>query len=174
MAKSFKVVTDLVRFSYVNLFTPLPQGDGKPPKYSVALIIPKEDTKTIEEIEQAISDCKKENMYVWGGLIPHGLRGGLRDGDLEKNDVAYANSMFINCSASQKPGIVYEDLRDITDPSEFYSGCYGKASVTFYAYNNSPTQQGVGCTINNVMKIKDGERLGMSSLPIDDFKKKSF
>lgn len=170
MAKSIKVVTNLVRFSYVNLFTPLSQGNDKPPKYSVAIIIPKSDVATIDEINRAVAECKRENAYVWGGRVPPGLRGGLRDGDLEKNDLAYANSMFINATATQRPGIVYEDLSDITDVNEFYSGCYGRASLTFYAYNNSPSQQGIGCTVNNVMKIKDGERLGMASRPGEDFK----
>jgi hypothetical protein len=177
LAKSYKVVTGKVRFSYVNVFAPVGQDDGKPPKYSVALIIPKSDEDTIASINLAVSDCKQDNLDVWGGYIPEDLKGGLRDGDLEKNDPAYDGCMFINATSTARPGVVDENLQDITRPSEFYSGCYGVAAITFYPYNNGEKLQGIGCTINNLMKTDDGERLGGFSTPIEDFasfiKKKS-
>lgn len=169
MAKSFKVVTGKVRFSYVNVFAPIGQEEGKPPKYSVALIIPKTDEDTIANINLAVADCKRENKEIWGGYIPDDLRGGLRDGDLEKNDPAYDGCMFINASSTTRPGVVYENLEDITKPSDFYSGCYGIAAITFYAYNNGYKLKGIGCTINNLMKTDDGERLGGFSTPSEDF-----
>ncbi len=171
MAKSFKVITGKVRFSYVNVFSPIAQEDGKPAKYSIALIIPKTDRETIDAINLAVYDCKRENMAVWGGSIPDGLKGGLRDGDLEKNDVAYDDSYFINCTSTAKPGVCDKDCVDIIRPSQFYSGCYGRASITFYAYNNSPDMQGIGCTINNVQKLADGEKLGAFCSPAEDFSK---
>lgn len=169
LSKNYRVVTGKVRFSYVNVFAPIAQEDGKPAKYSVALIIPKTDKKTIHAINTAVANCKKENLHVWDGELPRKLKGGLRDGDKEKNDPAYEGCMFINATSTARPGVVDANCEDITKPSEFYSGCYGRAAITFYAYNNAPHMQGIGCTLNNVQKLEDGEKLGGFSSPVDDF-----
>ena len=53
-----KVVTGKVRLSYANIFEPK-SINGSEPKYSVSLIIPKEDTQMVETIKQAIENAKK-------------------------------------------------------------------------------------------------------------------
>jgi hypothetical protein len=168
MAKAIKVVTGKVRFSYAHVFTPQASQEGGTPKYSVSIIIPKSDKETIEKINKAIEQAKEENKAVWGGTVPKGLKGGLRDGDEEKDDPAYANSYFINANSSQKPGVVDADLNAILDQSEFYSGCLGRASISFFAYNSNGSK-GVGCGLNNVQKLEDGEKLGGASSASDDF-----
>jgi hypothetical protein len=168
MAKAIKVVTGKVRFSYAHVFTPQASQEGGTPKYSVSIIIPKSDKETIEKINKAIEQAKEENKAVWGGTVPKGLKGGLRDGDEEKDDPAYANSYFINANSSQKPGVVDADLNAILDASEFYSGCFGRASISFFAYNSNGSK-GVGCGLNNVQKLEDGEKLGGASSASDDF-----
>jgi hypothetical protein len=168
MAKAIKVVTGKVRFSYAHVFTPQASQEGGTPKYSVSIIIPKSDKETIEKINKAIEQAKEDNKAVWGGTVPKGLKGGLRDGDEEKDDPAYANSYFINANSSQKPGVVDADLNAILDASEFYSGCFGRASISFFAYNSNGSK-GVGCGLNNVQKLEDGEKLGGASSASDDF-----
>jgi hypothetical protein len=168
MAKSIKVVTGKVRFSYAHVFTPQASEEGKQPKYSVSIIIPKSDTDTINKINKAIEQAKTENAAVWGGTVPKGLKGGLRDGDEEKDDPAYANSYFINANSSQKPGVVDQDLNAILDQSEFYSGCYGRASISFFAYETKGAK-GIGCGLNNVQKLEEGEKLGGAASAADDF-----
>ena len=168
MAKSVKVVTGKVRFSYANVFQPVASVEGGTPKYSVSLIIPKSDKETIEKINKAIEQAKQDNASVWGGTVPKGLKGGLRDGDEEKEDPAYANSYFINANSAQKPGVVDADLNAILDQSEFYSGCYGRASISFFAYNSNGSK-GIGCGLNNVQKLEDGEKLGGATSATEDF-----
>ena len=168
MAKSVKVVTGKVRFSYAHVFQPQATEEGKQPKYSVSIIISKDDKETIEKINKAVEQAKQDNAAVWGGSIPKGLKGGLRDGDAEKDDPAYANSYFINANSAQKPGVVDADMNPIIDPSEFYSGCFGRASISFFAYNSNGSK-GVGCGLNNLQKLEDGERLGGGSTAADDF-----
>lgn len=168
MAKSVKVVTGKVRFSYAHVFTPQATEEGKQPKYSVSLIIPKSDKETIEKINKAVEQAKQDNAAVWGGTVPKGLKGGLRDGDEEKDDPAYANSYFINANSAQKPGVVDADMNPIIDPTEFYSGCFGRASISFFAYNSNGSK-GIGCGLNNLQKLEDGERLGGGSSAADDF-----
>jgi hypothetical protein len=169
MAKSLKVVTGKVRFSYAHVFEPQAAQEGGTPKYSVSIIIPKSDKDTIDRINKAIESVKEDNKAVWGGKIPPMLKGGLRDGDAEKpDDAAYKNAYFINANSQQKPGVVDQDLNPIMDRAEFYSGCYGRASISFFAYNSNGSK-GVGCGLNNVQKMEDGEKLGGATTAAEDF-----
>jgi hypothetical protein len=74
------------------------------------------------------------------------------------DDPAYAGHWFVNANSNNKPGLVDENLNDIIDRDEFYSGCYGRASVNFYAFNVSGNR-GVACGLNNIQKLEDGEAL---------------
>lgn len=163
-----KVVTNKVRFSYANVFTPKAAQEGGPLKYSVSLIIPKTDTETIDRINKAFEEVKAASAAIWGGSVPKLLKGGLRDGDAEKDDPAYANSYFINANSTNKPGVVDADMNPIIDPSEFYSGCYGRASITLYPYNSNGSK-GIACGLNNLMKMEDGESLGGGASAASDF-----
>jgi hypothetical protein len=54
------------------------------------------------------------------------------------------------------------------DEDEIYSGVWAIISVTFYGYDVSGNR-GIACGLNNVMKFKDGERLGGRSSADNDF-----
>ena len=57
-----KVITGpATRWSYVNVWEPKANNDGKL-KYSVSLIIPKSDKKTIEKIKAAIQAASEEGQ----------------------------------------------------------------------------------------------------------------
>lgn len=157
-----KVVTGMVRFSYVNIFNSRSFREGQDAKYSICLLIPKDDKKTIKAIKAAIEEAAQEGVASkWGGKRPSNLKLPLRDGDDERADEAeeYAGMYFLNASSNNKPGIVDKDLNEILDPEEVYSGCWGRASINFYAFNTSGNK-GIGAGLNNIQKLKDGERLG--------------
>lgn len=158
-----KVVTGKVRFSYLHVFEPSAVAEGQDKKYSVSLIIPKSDKKTISAINKAIEAAKEAGKAKFGGKVPPVLKTPLRDGDEERpDDEAYADSYFMNANCTTKPGLVKKTsmgLVQITDPEELYSGCYGAASVTFYAFNTSGNK-GIACGLNNLLKLEDGESLG--------------
>lgn len=165
---STKVVTGEVRFSYVNVFEPK-SINGSDEKYSVSLLIDKRDTKTIEAIERAIEAAKQAGVAKFGGKIPPVLKLPLRDGDTERpDDENCAGKMFVNANCKTKPGLIEKNGMEIIDATEFYSGCYGKASVTFYAFNSNGNK-GIACGLNNIMKTRDGEPLGGRSRAVDDF-----
>ena len=169
-----KVITGVkTRWSYVNAWEPKSINGGAP-KYSVSLIIPKSDTKTIEKIQAAIQAAYDEGQ---GKLKGNGrsvpalsvLKTPLRDGDAERpDDEAYSDSYFINANSGTAPGIVDADRQPILDRSEVYSGVYGRASINFYAFNSNGNK-GIACGLNNLQKIKDGEPLGGKSRAEDDF-----
>ena len=163
-----KVVTNKVRFSYANVFQPKAAVEGGTPKYSVSIIIPKSDKETVTKLQKAFEDCKASNAAFFGGTIPNGLKGGLRDGDEEKDDPAYAGSYFINANSVKRPEVIDLDRNLIMDPSEFYSGCYGRASITFFPYNTQGSK-GIACGLNNLMKTEEGEKLGGVSSAAADF-----
>ena len=163
-----KVVTGKVRFSYANVWEPKSINGGEE-KYSVSLIIPKSDKKTIKDIEKAVEAAKKAGMPKFGGKIPSNMKMPLRDGDIDREeDENYADSYFINANCKTKPGIVDKKGQPIIDSTEFYSGCYGHASITFYAFNSNGNM-GIACGLNNLMKVEDGEPLGGRSRAEDDF-----
>lgn len=164
-----KVITGKVRFSYAHVFEPSAAMEGQEKKYSVSLVIPKSDKKTIGKIKEAIEAALLEGAAKFGGKIPKVYKNPLRDGDDERpDDEAYENSMFINANSPRKPGIVDENLDAIIDKDDFYSGCYGRASVNFYAFNVSGNK-GIACGLNNLQKLEDGERLSGGSSAEDDF-----
>ena len=171
---STKVITGPeTRWSYANVWQPK-AIDGGAPKYSVSLIIPKSDTKTIEKIRAAIQAAYEEGQSKLKGngkTVPQlkALKTPLRDGDLERpDDEAYANSYFINANSASAPGIVDANCQPIIDTSEVYSGVYGRASINFYAFNSNGNK-GIACGLNNLQKIRDGESLGGKSRAEDDF-----
>ena len=134
-----KVITGPdTRWSYANVWEPKSINGGTP-KYSVSLIIPKSDTKTVNKIRASIKAAYEEGeakLKGNGRVVPslEAIKTPLRDGDLERpGDEAYKNSYFINANSSTKPGIVDADCQHIIERSEVYSGVYGRASISFYA-----------------------------------------
>ena len=178
MSKNFvnptKVITGVnTRWSYANVWE-AKSINGGAPKFSVSLIIPKSDTRTIEKIKAAIQAAYEEGeskLKGNGKTVPalSVLKTPLRDGDLERpDDEAYANSYFVNANSGTAPGIVDADRQPIIDHSEVYSGVYGRASINFYAFNSNGNK-GIACGLNNLQKMRDGEPLGGKTRAEDDF-----
>lgn len=160
------VRTGLVRFSYAHVFEPYEKSG----KYSVTLLIPKEDTETIENIKQAMDNANSIGKYEkFGGKEvkePHKI---LHDGDEEKpDDENYKGHYYITASCIDKPGVVNRKRQPITDTTEFYSGCYGSATINLYPYNSN-NNIGIACGLNNLMKIKDGDAFTSRVKAEDDF-----
>lgn len=169
-----KVITGPnTRWSYANVWE-AKSINGGTPKFSVSLIIPKSDTKTVDKIKAAIEAAYKEGetkLKGNGKTVPalSVIKTPLRDGDLERpDDEAYADSYFVNANSATAPGIVDSNLDPILDRSEVYSGVFGRASISFYAFNSNGNK-GIACGLNNLQKIRDGESLGGKAKAEDDF-----
>lgn len=169
-----KVITGAnTRWSYANVWQ-AKSINGGTPKYSVSLIIPKDDVATVNKIKAAIKAAYEEGeskLKGNGKSVPalSVIKTPLRDGDTERpDDEAYKNCYFINANSATAPGIVDADRQPIIDHSEVYSGVYGRASINFYAFNSNGNK-GIACGLNNLQKIRDGEPLGGKSRAEDDF-----
>jgi len=139
---SVRLVLKNVRLSYAHVWEPQPAREAdRDPKYTTSIIIPKSDTEQIKKIEAAIEK------------LP------LRDGDTERDDEAYRDSMFLSASSKTRPGIVDQNVEPILDRDEIYSGVYVNISIDFYAFNVK-TNRGIACGLGNIQKVRDGEALG--------------
>ena len=169
MANSTKVVTGKVRLSYAHVWEPVSINDSKP-KYSVSLVIPKSDKETIKKINAAVDAAIEEGIAKFGGKKPNkaAIKLPLRDGDVERDDEAYANSYFINANSTTAPQIVDQKVQPILDRGEVYSGCYARASINFYAFNSNGNK-GIACGLGNIQKVRDGEPLGGKRNATEDF-----
>lgn len=154
-----KVVTEEVRLSYVTLFEPKAITEGGPLKYSVSILIPKDDTETLPMIQKKIEKVINENQSILKTKKKGKLKLPLRDGDEEKDNIEYEGHWFLSASSKTPPAVVDEDLQDIIDPRVIYSGCYGRVSFNLYAYNKAGNV-GIGCGLNSVQKLDDGDALG--------------
>ena len=156
IVNKMKVITGpRTRWSYANVWDPKSINGGTP-KYSVSLIIPKSDRKTVEAIKSAIQAAYEEGeskLKGNGKTVPalSVIKTPLRDGDAERPDDP-----------------VYADAYPILERSEVYSGVYGRASINLYAFNSNGNR-GIACGLNNLQKISDGEPLGGKSRAEDDF-----
>ena len=163
-----KIITGKVRFCYANVWEPK-SINGSEPKYSVSIIIPKTDVETLKKINAAIASAKKEATSKLEAGISYNFKTPLHDGDVDRpDDAAYAGSYFINANSNIKPGIVNKSVQAIVDQSEFYSGCYGRASIVFYAYS-AEENNGIACGLQNLQKLEEGEMLGNHSSAEEDF-----
>lgn len=170
---STKVVTGKVRFSYAHLFEAQQQKDGDA-KYSVTLLIPKNDTQTMTKIRTAIAEAR-ENFCSRNGAnaLPAKPNHTLHDGDGmrdsgEEFGPECKGCYVITVGSKQKPIIVDSFRNVITDPGEIYSGCYGRAAINFYGYNRNG-RKGISAGLLSVQKLHDGEPLGGSMGSADDF-----
>lgn len=165
-----KVITGMdTRLSYFNGWEPVSINGGKE-RYSVSVLIPKTDTKTIEAIEKAVDAVIEEGISKFGGKKPNkaAIKLPLRDGDTEREDEAYKGHYFINANSITPPQIVNQNVQPILNRSEVYSGCYARVSLNFYAFNSNGNK-GVACGLGNIQKVRDGEPLGGRTNAEDEF-----
>ncbi len=159
------ITTGKVRASYMHIFQPRVPDNGGEPKYSVTLLIPKTDTATINSIYAEIEKAKQEGAQkAFNGSIPPQCRIPLYDGDGYRPSgdpfgEECRGCMVITASAKQQPVVVGLDMQNILNPADVYSGCYIRANINFFAYNSNGNK-GIGCGLNAVQKIGDGEPLG--------------
>ncbi|HAE91402.1 MAG TPA: DUF2815 domain-containing protein [Tissierella sp.] len=177
MKNETKVITGKVRLSYANIFEPK-SINGSEPKYSVSLIIPKDDKQQIKVIEEAIKNAierDKTKLSNKAGKVPANLKTPLRDGDEDRpDDEVYEGCYFINANSTKAPAVVSTEKDRTTGKAiplgedEVYSGCYARVSINFYGFNTNGNV-GIACGLGNIQKVEDGERLGGGSSAEEDF-----
>lgn len=163
------------RFSYLYVWEPKIAPGATTPKYSVALLIKKSDTALVAQIQAAIKEAYEGGVTKFGGKLPTVWKNPLRDGDAERpEDENYTGMWFINANSNDAPEVFSRYAGPdgkpalITDKKQVYSGCYGKASVNFYAFNTNGNK-GVAAGLNGIQKLEDGEPLSGGGSSAGDF-----
>ena len=187
-----EMVTNPVRLSFVHVFEKYGDEQKGEPKYSVTLLIPKNDTGTLQRMFAAYAEAVKQGADAkgkWKGKPPVGIENPIFDpainpctpiwdGDgLKKNREPFGPEAH-NCyvvTASDKntrPEIVDGANNPIISAfgpdgrPTVYSGCYGRAYIAFFAYDNQT--KGIGCALRAIQKTNDGEPLAAQRLSSDE------
>lgn len=166
-----KVLTPKFRVSFPNVFKAKVNNLSGEEEFSLVALFPKDADLTF--LKAAAKEAIVEKWGADKSKWPKLLRNPLRDqADKMKEGVLPAGheegAMFLNLKTKQRPGIVNENMEDIIDSSEFYPGCYARASVNAYAYDQKGNR-GVAFGLSNIQKMGDGESLGGRSTPEQDF-----
>ena len=159
--------TPVFRSSYAFVHEPKETQSGDM-KYQICMIFKKADLAEWKAVAQAICNAaaKKfgEDINKW----PKNLKCPMRDGDEDRDGAEYEGAIFMNGGTKNKPGLVDRVLNPIMSRDEFYSGCYARASLTFYPYDVKGNK-GVGTGLNNLIFWEEGDRLDGSVKAEDDF-----
>lgn len=137
---------------------------NKKGKYGGCIMIPKSDPQ-LPLIQAAIDKAIKQGIetgkFTEAQVKSASFKKCLRDGDVEIETEGrpkhYAGHMFLNANNKDQPGIVGPDAQPIFDRDKVYSGCFFHWDVNFYPFNNE--SKGIGAGLNNIMMVKEGERL---------------
>lgn len=176
---SKKVITPVCRLAYPYVFQPDDKG-----KYRAVLLFAKENFNA-NFLSEIVNEVKSELVATkFKNGIPASFRANpLKDGD-EVNgagNTPFPGYYFINVQSQFAPGVVasYPDpVRKkadgspapmiIEDPNEIYGGVYARVQIHAYSYSFQGNQ-GIALSLDNIQKIKDGDRLGGGKHGLDDF-----
>ena len=174
---------DNVRIVWPNLFTPRASSTDKnaDPKYSVAVLIPKDEKKLLEKIKTGYNAALEAGVKKFGeafrgkGKTPlvreEGMDKGilidcdtsLKPESLDSEDVA--GCYLMNLNRKNKPGVV--TVRDGAlvhiEEDEISGGDYCSVTLSFYPYSHESGAKGISKSLNNICLLDRGEPLGTGS-----------
>lgn len=156
MAKTENIMTPEFRVSFPYVFRPQKAMEaGKDPKFSLVMLFPPgADLTALKNAAlAAITEKWGADKTKWPKLrLPFRDQG-------EKTQEGYVKgAVFITATSKQKPGLVDQGVQPIIDETQFYAGCYAKATLRAFTYENTGNK-GVSFGLQNVQKTRDGESL---------------
>jgi len=164
---SKQILTPEFRVAFPNVFQPNEKG-----KYGLTMLFDKNNFNAapFQEIIKEILE-QVQTVYYKGGPIPQGIRRSpIKDGDLPNSNgnVFFAGYYSAGTTSNFQPGVVDHNVQPIINQGEFYAGCYARAKVHAYWYDVDGNK-GIGFSIGNIQKTRDGERMGGGRNAVDDF-----
>lgn len=176
MAELKKYVTPVFRLSFPTLFK-AESYEGSEPKFGLSAVwtlskFTESDKKKWKAIMGALdAESKATFKKAWKDL-PANVKTGVRDGAEKADFEGYGKgTRFANITSKMRPGVINLEKDTISpeegNADEIYPGCYCRATVTVYSYNNKG--KGVALGLQNVQKVADGERLDSRTDAAEDF-----
>ncbi len=119
-----------------------------------------DDDKARWRLMTAAADAACRKKFAGKGIaeMPPNFKKPWHRGDEKAKYDMTADQIFINITSNFKPQMIDADATTpILDGRKFYAGCYARASVNAYGYDNLGI--GVAFGINNIMFVRDGARI---------------
>ena len=171
--KTVRLITPKFRVSFPQVFVPKAIDPTQPAKYSIQMLFDKvfENPKD-QELWNNMKDALKGAIAAkWPDAAnrPKNIRIPFRDGAEKEGFEGYgADVVFMNASSKDKPGIVDQNKNVITDPSQFYAGCYARATLTVYAYTKVGNN-GISFGLQNLQFMGNGNPFAGRKKASEDF-----
>jgi len=171
-----KVLTPKFRVAFPNVFRARRNDLNGKDEYSLVALFPKDADLTALKAAAQDAIIKKfgEDKSKW----PQNMRNPFRDqGDRAKKDQQgneflpdgfEPGAIYLTLRSNQRPDVVDQSVQSIIDESEFYGGCWARASISAYAYDTKGNR-GVSFGLGNVQKVADDDAFGNKSKAEDDF-----
>ena len=162
---SDNVMTPKFRVSYPDVFRPGKADDGGKQKYGVTMLFEKG-----ADLSALIAEANRAGVEKWGAdksKWPKNARNPFKDQGEKEYDGYVPGAMCITAKSNQRPGLVNMKNEDIIDESEFYAGCYARATVRAFAYENK--SKGIAFGLQNIQKLGDGEPFSGRVKASEDF-----
>lgn len=174
--KRRKIVTPIFRANFVNIFhteSQMEDAKGKP-KYAVTMVFDpktfsKEDKVRWADMHKLADEASVEKFKRPIAKLPSNFKKPIRDGGEKEHLNGFGEgTFFAKASSLARPGIVAADRSTpIEDEEAIYSGCFMRATIMAYAYDN--VGKGVSFGLQNLMFVRDGDRLDGRSDASEDF-----
>lgn len=162
MSENTRIVTPPFRVSFPHVFEKNQYGDNEP-KYSIQMLwdpskFTVKDKKAWKLIKERLNEVAEETFKKPYNKLPANVRKPLRDGAEKEHLEGYEEGMvFASASSKQQPGLIDRDKQDIISDSDFYAGCYARATITVFPYTEKG--KGIAFGLQNIQKLGDGESL---------------
>ena len=172
MAERLKCVTPPFRVSFPSVFEASSYKGGDP-KYSLVMLFYPEkftdaDKKAWKAMNAIADAASKDKFKKLVKDLPGNFKRPLRDGAEKAHLDGYGEGMmFGTASSKQRPGLVDRNKQPILTEEEFYPGCWARATITAYPYDN--VGKGVAFGLHNVQKLGDDENFTGRVAAEDDF-----
>lgn len=169
-----------VRFSYLHVHEAQLNSESGNMEFSVAAMIPKENTEDVKAVQAAIESLKKQIWLDEKKKLPPQFWNPLKDGDNDSKQNGdpfpeeYKGHYILNCkSGEDSPPNVVSTTRD--DKGKFLpiaknqikSGDWGRIGINLAGYTKGTG--GVGAYLTSVQLTRQGDPLSSQRSAEDDF-----
>jgi hypothetical protein len=162
-------LTPVFRVSFPSVFVMDSYGDGTP-KYTLDAIwdpskFTDKDKKLWAQLLAGMDEASLSKFKKKLKELPVTFHKGIRNGN-EKTSEGYGEGKLFSKLSSNKPFGVVDLARNPIGPAHgneslLYAGCYARAFVRPYAYDNK--SRGVRLVILSLQKVAEGEKLDGSA-----------
>jgi hypothetical protein len=171
MAERKPIFTPPFRVSFPNAFRPS-SFQGGDPKYSVVMLFyPEKFTDAHKalwkDMGRIVNEAMLEKFKKSLKDMP-GAKNPFRKGEEKAHLDGYGpGCIFATASSKQAPGVVDRNRQDIFE-GDLYPGCWARASVTAFAYDQKGNK-GASFGLHNIQKLGEGENFTGRIAAAEDF-----